>query len=282
MWRGLLRRLVAAAQAEGDDCGPIQEPTFTQISTAAWDPDRQGVGSSGWIGDLASSALTIPSAASSPTNRYFFRLCGGQIADGMAARVVEFAQYLAIGSVMAGGGGVGFVPVSCQVLSPLWSFVDGNVAWGLTWRRWNGLQEPPDGLIRPPATSRRLEGLDSALLFEGATPTPYVPAAGGIWPGSPIGSLGLIRDVRSPWGKNTVSFDFTVEGPAEIIAWASVKQTNPETRPSLPAPTDLGAICQEDRFVLEYPDAIYRKIAASLTLEIGPLATAARYRERAR
>jgi hypothetical protein len=63
--------------------------------------------------------------------------------------------------------------------------------------------------------------------------------------------------------------DIEIEGPCAIELYASVQQTNPSTRPTIPTltATQLALLPPEEQFVAAFPSAVYTKIAGSLIFE---------------
>jgi hypothetical protein len=207
------------------------------------------------------------------------RLCGWSIPPGMAARVIAVGEYTEIGLLIDQEEGGGRYPLRRDVVSPGWTFPDGNIARGIT----QMAPEQPSNLLSdagsPPSTTRNVYGLSPGLIYQGASPVPYLAPAGGLFPGSPIGgSLGLWRDGRFRWSFSSSPMDYAVEGPCNLVYWASIRQTDPEARPvlELPPEPDLGALLVEDRFVLQFPDAVYTRIGGFMVIETGPTSRYAR------
>ena len=59
-------------------------------------------------------------------------------------------------------------------------------------------------------------------------------------------------------------------GNSIVALYATVLQTDPDTRPVLPAPEDIFSLNQEERFILANPNARYWSIAGSLILQEVP------------
>lgn len=242
-----------------------------------YDPDLQGVGSTPWR-DTSSSLLFIPTF---PTlfnkTRYLFRLATVIVPDGGTCRLKGIRQALTIGTLAdASGQDAGQIPVERDVVSPFWKFPDGNVSWHVT------VQPHPVVSVdrrldaaQAPSTSPALYGVSDALLYTlDDSGDPYVAPGGGIPPGTPLGSLGTLLDMRYPWYSQATrnDMDVWVEGSSQISLFAAVKQTDPETRQSLAEPIDyadapLGGL-PEDQFLSLVPGAIYRHIGGSLIVEV--------------
>lgn len=260
--------------------------TIVELVSVAGDVDLQGVGSSPYIGDTAQTGIRIPSAPSDPTNRYFFRLCGIEIPSGGSIVVRGIRQYLEIGAYWSGPGNpLGSVPslippnypLMLEVVSPFWHFSDGNVSWHL--RHHDNLFPNFTDALQQPNTSPTLRGTDTAMLYNRLAP--YAPAAGGVPPPKDVDRLGTLHEIRYPWDNTDWTLETAVSGPGLVVFYASVKQTNPETRPQVPLITDVGAIRPEDRFLIATRDprgsegqpsetAIYQRIAGAMTVELFP------------
>lgn len=270
-FRAALRRFLGGDRLE-------HEPTLIHVSSAGYNAELAFVGSSpfGAPIDAYSTFLdvppreTVPNLLTGDSNRYLFRLCGWSIPVGHAARLVGVGEYTEIGYTQAAPEGGSRYPVRRQVVAPGWAFPDGNVSRGIT--TVNPVQNPS---ILPfsqvPSASQNVSGITPALLYQDPI-IPYTPPAGGRFPGSPLPGLGLWRDGRFRWSFASSPLDYAIEGPCDLVYWASVRQTDPETRPvlSLPPGADLGALEVEDRFVLQFPLSRYTRIGGFMVLEVGP------------
>lgn len=260
----------------------FQEPRVVEASTSAFDPDRQGVGSSSYVGDAGNSVLFIPQTATTADTRYLFRLCGIAVPAHGKAKIIGVRQYATIAQAIA---------VSARddswssilerpIETPTWSFTDGNIAWHLRVQRGAEGKNTifPVGFVPQPNWSLNSYSTESGLMP--STLHGLDPASGNSPPGEPVGSLGTFRDIRFPWIGNAHSdaFGFEVVGPAIISLWASVRQTDPSTRaflPSASAPTDKTGLTPEDRFLLSFGDppgnlVRYRHIGGSVVANVGP------------
>lgn len=230
--------------------------------------DFLAVGSSPYPGDIGATGVTVPAAPSAPGERYLIRLCGFEIPGGYRARILGIRQLVLLRAEVVieneSPPSEEFqLPIEIEQESPLWAFPDGNVSWHL-------VQVPDDafGLGYDPAgqangRSPSMNSLSSAEVYiVGGTGKSIIPL------GTPVANLATWRDIRYPWGNTTWNQDTRVVGPGKVILYASVKQTDPATRPIRRSPLDLGAIRKEDRFLLEYPDsARYGRIAGALMVE---------------
>ncbi len=123
-----------------------------------------------------------------------------------------------------------------------------------------------DGFIYQDSTS-------PALLYQVAAP--YSPPNGGRPWGTPIGaSLGNIHDLRYRWRADNSEYalDIPLPTPCDVIFFASVRQNDPETNPSLAESTDItqqfSALSPEDQFVVAYSEfAQYGSIAGALVFD---------------
>lgn len=268
----MLRRLLQALRG----LGLWQNPSLTQQASAGFDSSLVLVGSSpfGTPFDSSSSFLEVPAVPSAPGNRYLFRLCSYAVPPGKSARIVAIGQYTEIAALVPDTVRGGVYPVRREVLTPGWAFTDGNEARGLTTRKTP--DSPP--LVRDPgqlpSTTPNLYGFTPALIYQpapGGGPVPYTAPGGGRWPGKIVQGLGLWRDKRFPWVLSGASLDYSIDGGCTVDYWASVKQTDPATRPQLTGTIDdPGALGPEDRTVLQFPGTQYSRIGGYMVLEVGP------------
>lgn len=262
----------------------FQVPEVLEASTSAFDPDKLGVGSSPYTGDAGNSWLFVPQTATASNARYLFRLCGFAVPPNGKARLIGIRQYLTIAqetTVRLPEVDEWVYVNERPVVTPGWSFSDGNVSWHV--RVQTGPQTEitnfPSGVTPQPGWSMNLYSTDSSIVLR--RPPALAPANNGVPPGQPIGSLGTFRDLRFPWIGNAHSdaFGYEVVGPAMITFWASVKQTDPATRPYLPqasAPDDISSLTPEEQFLLAFGDppnnaVMYRHIGGALVANVGPI-----------
>lgn len=254
-------------------------------SSAAFDPDNEGVGST-YLNDPAASRIFIPEAPTGRNARYLVRLAAIAVESYQKIRINGIRQAIGIGCMLRGTNGDDEpiqYPLEMDQISPFWRFTDGNVAWGL-----RVLPGPPAthgprqrGVgVGPGEGTDYASGTDSCRLVN-INPTLNAPA-NGYFPGKPAGSLGLFRDLRYFWRAQggIYSIDYEVEGPCIVGLYASIKQTDPETRQSLISlvPNDYIPPTPEDAFVLDLerrqlPPARYRHISGAIIAEIGQIST---------
>lgn len=250
-----------------------EKRAVVEVVTAAYDDDALGVGTSPYRGDLSTTGLRVPALASTPDDRYLFRLAAAVVSQkrsvvlrGIRTLVTMRQEYLDEATHST------FV-FEREVESPLWNFRDGNVSFHLRWsypsqaRRFAADADP----AHLPAMSPSSWGLDSALLY--APPAAvYTPLGGGIPPGRGVDYLGTWRDNRFPWHRTSWDLQIPIIGPGVVTLYASVKQTNPTTRPQMPVfmnpVTDGWRV--EDQFLLQHTQAVYGHVAGALTLELFP------------
>lgn len=245
----------------------LKRGSRAEFVSEAISDDFLAIGSSPRLGDIGATGVSIPAAPSAPGNRYLIRLCGFDIPGGFTARICGIRQLITLRAevviVEESPPSEEFqAPIQIEQESPLWTFPDGNVSWHL-------VQVPDDAFknnydpVQVSGRSPVMNALSSAEIYvPGTTPKSVVPF------GTPVANLGTWRDLRYPWSNNQWTLDNRVVGPGKVILYASVKQTNPETRPVRRSPLDLGAIQREDRFLLEYPDsARYGRVAGALMVE---------------
>lgn len=260
-----------------------RDRTVVETSSAAFDPDSQMQSTSPYVGDVASTFLFVPQAATTQLDgRYLFRLAALAVPPYGRARIMGLRTHLTIGQPVrvTSGRDVWTYVEEFPVVTPGWSFKDGNVSYHLRVLRGPS-QDRTSSLVLPPGQSTMLYGMDSSLLVAANNPR-YVAPNGGLPPGQAVGSLGTFRDQRFPWNRQGAETDlgYEVDGPAIVGLYASVWQTDPATRIQLPAanvPTDVGALCPEERFLLAWGDSggeggqnfvAYRHIGGALIAEL--------------
>lgn len=252
-----------------EDSRWAQRRSVVEVVSAAADTDKLAIGSSPWLGDYAGTGIEVPLAATAgPTNRYLFRLCGLYVPSGGAVRIIGLRTLatLRAGFQAAQGGNTYFVEK--EIVSPLWSFLDGNISWHLRWLPARSHRNAW-GAGGPAGTSANLNGVDSALLYNNLAP--YVAPAQGLPPGRDVEYLGTWRDMRFPWHETNWNLDIPLIGAGKVVLFASVFQTNPETRFRLPAIADPGALRPEDRFLQAYPlNCVYGHVGGAITFEMNP------------
>jgi hypothetical protein len=258
-----------------------------ELASQSFDPDRQAVGGSPYVGDMANLGIVVPAApTTSQSNHYMMRHCGVQVPGGheivihairqlATIRQVETIDTLieidGVGSEQLPGSVILPVerPAELEVTSPGWSFVDGNISWHL---KFLGDRETAffDSSGQTFGTSPDLYGTDSALCYSGAGPSPYTAPNGGIPPGRPVPGYDTWRDMRFPWGSDDFNAHIRVRGPGVVVLWSSVHQTDPVTRPVLVV-ADPGALRPEDRFLATFQRARYGRVAGALIVETLPI-----------
>lgn len=254
-------------------------------SSAAFDPDNEGVGST-YLNDPAASRIFIPEAPTGQGSRYLVRTAAIAVEAYQKCRIRGIRQAIGIGCMLKGLNRANEpiqYPLEMDQLSPFWRFTDGNVAWGL-----RILPGPPATRaprrrapgLSPGENTDYASGTESAQIVD-INPARNAPAA-GFFPGKAIGSLGLFRDLRYFWRAQggIYSIDYEVAGPCIIGLFASIKQTNPVTRQKLIdlVPNDYIPPTPEDAFVLDLErrgmePARYRHISGAIIAEIGQITT---------
>lgn len=277
--------------------GTSQGRQRVEIAACGIDEENQIIGSDPY-GGLSSVGLripTLPSTAGDTRSRYLMNLVTLTLPEGRRLRLLGYRQLLTIGLIQGTPASPpGPRVIELDVTDPFFRFTNGNVSWHL---RQMGLTEPFQP-IRPgnarnmsltvggtPAPLQNLAWKMSdtpALLFQSiTTPTgdPFyvdltayqAPNAGRPW-GRDLSGLGTFHDLRTQWRQANAwtSLDIPVEGPTRIQFAASVFQTNPQGRavitPPVADPTG-SSLSREERFILNYPTAIYWRIGGSLIVE---------------
>jgi hypothetical protein len=239
-----------------------------ELVSSSFDPDKAGVGSSPYVGDMASTGVRVPEApTTSQSNRYLIRLCGVQIPAGRALILHGLRQAATIRCTQALDNCTTIVAPELEVTSPFWSFADGNISWHLRLipNRFAPAVADP---AQQPGTDPNLNRLDSALLYVPPL-TPYTAPNAGIPPGAAADLLGTWRDMRFPWDNTDWDLHALIVGPYNLVFYASVHQPDPTNR-RVAVVADPGALRPEDRFVAQFQQAIYGRVAGAMTFETLP------------
>jgi hypothetical protein len=272
------------------------EPQIVEIATSGIDESMQSFGSdpwggSSWVGlripTLATELLAVP-WQSAQDSRYLLMLAAFSLSEGVKARVLGYRQMVRIGYTFARNSDLSTSTprtVTQEVKDPAWHFVDGNVSFHLA------DIGPPNNQGYAPDNSSATDlrcfkqgfSMSSAVLYQSATvPNPFYvnltaykpPNKGRPW-GKMLRSGGqaTIYGQRTPWKADHAwsSLGYDVEGPATVVFFASVRQTNPATRTALTVPSPFydGGLSAEEQFLLNFPNAIYHSVAGSLILRVG-------------
>jgi len=237
-------------------------------------------------GTDAYTGLVVPSTPSSEIDdaRYLFVLArasfnsGEQSSTNQGVRLVGIRQYAEIvARISAGsdplsseGAPVGStVTFRKEIVSPLWHPPDGDISWHVMVinkvQRDKRNPSNTDGFIYEDAQS-------PALIYQVAAP--YAPPNGGRPWGKPLAaSLGNIHELRYPWRNqySEYALDIPIPVPCDVVFFASVRQNDPATNPSLidtSASQQFLALCPEDQFLVAYAEtAQYGAIAGSLVFD---------------
>jgi hypothetical protein len=252
---------------------------------------------------LSTAALTTSNGPPQWQNRYLFQACQYSVGEGSVGRIVGWRQLVTIGVELtvplpqnpqgpqAPAAPNGKRAVEQLVTSPFWHFPDGDVSFHVTKMAGPNMQgaafhSPPPAAV-PAGTAFRWS-MSPGLVWEAITLpagdpfyvdlTAYRPPnAGRPW-GQPLndGHLKSITDVRTQWLTHGAwsSLDLGVEGPATIIGWISVAQTDPTSPlraiPGFPPATFYpNGLSDEEQFLLNFPLAQYFRVGMSLVVEIG-------------
>jgi len=231
--------------------------------------------------------------------RYLFNLCSFTLGNGARARIRGYRQYLTIGTtITASPFGTGSIPtyVERPVVTPNWRFTDASISWHIHVIEKRQVPQPslgPQALANVGGIAFRMSDAP-ALLYETIASTSkfYVnltgytpPNRGRPWGRAINSQLGSFYDLRAPWlsGQAWDSLDIPVDGPCQVAFYASMRQTNPGSRPSIVAsqPAGLsvfpGALTPEDQFVtafsvapegFTYGGVVYWRVAGSLIVEM--------------
>lgn len=241
-------------------------------------------------GDTGFMGLVLPASVSvDRQHRTLVRLCSVVVPAGMVGRVLSIGQLLTIAACVPAlepldrQGGQRTSPcdppsihLERPVITPWWTFPDGNVSWHLrtfTEGRQPGL--PPNPGI--PTWDNSVMGTQAAIMVAAWPPAAFAPTNAGIAPGLDMSPFGTWHSMDFSWPGATIDMAPQPEfrGPGVIAMFASVYQTDPSTRPA-PAvgagpeqmTVDAGLV-PEDRFLLAFPDtARYYRIGGRMVVEI--------------
>jgi hypothetical protein len=233
-----------------------------EVSTVGIDEALAGLSSDPFGASVPTSlGLRIPAFVPANGERYLFLLASREVVARQRVRVRGWRQYLTIG--YNGASGVPSNPVELAVTTPNFRFPDGNVSWHLV-REPGPLSNAT--LLRPNTDLASFMFADSstpALLYQSYTQsantgfymlnlTSYVAPTQRRATWEPIAaSLGNVRDLRAPWddAHSWNSLDVNVQGPCRVSLYASVLQTNPNTRSNPVIPVTGGP--PEQRFIAD-------------------------------
>jgi hypothetical protein len=269
-----------------------------EIVSSGIDEALQGVGSSPF-GGLSWTGLRIPSLATPPARpdlRYLFLLCSFSVSEGEVARVVGFRHGWSLGFFDSVHNRI----VEQDVISPWFKGNDFNVSWHL---RKMLINEPvragfsgtiPVGARAPLQNLASIWSPSPALLFQpvgtvvaAGNPfyatgmTAYVPPnAGRPWGVPAAPEYGTFNDLKTQWrdGSDWASADIPIPGPARVAFFASVAQSNIQTRVNLTLPATavtppntvlnfpLG-LSPEEQFLQAFPNAIPWRVCGALCVE---------------
>lgn len=255
-----------------------------ELVSIGTDSALQALGSDPY-GDLTWLGLRVPAfVTSGPENRYLFQHCTFSVGEGVNARVRGIRMGWSLGYQQANPG-----PrvVEQWVDTPGFKLPDGNVSWhmrllsqGMPNVSQPATQDPLAGGQQPSLAFR--DAGTPALLFEtAATPSPfytdltaYTPPNGGMpWGQDLAPGLGTFYGLKSKWTDAHAwhALDVPVQGPARVVVYSSVQQSDPQTRPTLTVPNPFvatGGLSPEEQFLINFPNAIIWRVAFAMIVEI--------------
>jgi len=252
------------------------------VYTSSPDPTNQFVGGGPTLGDLGNTGIVLPATPTiSQLNRYLVRLCGIRIPPDVKAVIKGIRQYVTLGAEVPldDSDNPKIFVWEKQITTPTFKFSDGNIAWFLT---KNGPQQSsgenplPSSLASPPlGYIQEIFGVTPGILYnqlpQAIAPQPYIPPFSGTPPGVIVNNqFGVWRDIRYVWQRfsMTDNIDYEIQGPGDLCFWASVYQTNPDTRLKPSNLINCCAVAPEDAFFAEFPDlARYYRIAGELLVD---------------
>lgn len=256
-----------------------------EVSTTGFDENLQLVGSDPF-GGSSWTGLRVPTLPTPDTNhRYLMMLASFSLGERAKARIVGYRQLVKIGLKQAGAPGAASYIEELLVEDPTWHFQDGDVSFHL-----QQLGPPNNQGFAPPdkgpfdVRNFKFRWCETpAVLYQTATLidpfyvnlTAYKPPNLGRPWGRPLrnGQQGTFVDLRTQWQTHGAwhSLNVPLDGPDTIALFASVRQTNPSTRPTLTLPGTVfqRGFAREELFLQNFPTAIYWRVAGSLIVELG-------------
>jgi hypothetical protein len=281
----------------------LERPRQIEIASSGFDEYLQLVGSDPFAGPSPNSVgLRVPGlptpalSAGGAQLRYLFNLASFTVGDGACVKIRGYRQLATLGFAQKQGSeeDATVYVVEQEIVSPFWRFTDGNISWHIHVFGGPNASDVPKGVTAPytdvarDVVSYKRYWADSPCLLygpgSGAAPgniyqniATYVPPNNGKPWGSAIASKqGTFYDLRTPWRTHGAldSLDIPVRGPATVAFFASVRQSNPETRDALSPPGGdestfyAAGLSAEEQFLLNFPDAIYWRVGGSLILEL--------------
>ena len=264
-----------------------------KVATMSPDTGKALIGTSPYPGDYGYLGVLIPAIVSiNYRTRHLIRLCSVAIPDGGLGRVLSLGQLLTLGACVPAAEGeqqgeprqrtspcdLPSIRVERPVLTPWWSFQDGNVSWHLMRFEGGRSQALLPNTLGVPGQDNDLFGTDSALLVNAfSPPAVYAPLNQGVPPGTGVDRYGTWHSLDYPWPGRDIDLSQQpeVRGPCVLSLFASVYQTDPEHRlhpavgSGIEQITSYDGLVDEDKFVLSYPDtARYYRVAGAMEVEI--------------
>jgi hypothetical protein len=265
----------------------VSRPHY-EVATAGIDEAFQLI-TSDPFGGSSNVGLRVPTTPTNPdgSNRYLMLLASFEVPEGTNARVIGFRQGLWLGAKQtADEGGAPTRVIEQLVTDPAFHLQDGNVSWHMHVLPRGQLPFPGGQSFTPGRRSASFRFSNApALLYENGsdfganpyylTPVSYVPPNSGKPWGTPLrNDLGTFYDLRTEWASHGAwhSMNEPVEGGGDgtiVALFASVKQTDPNSRVALVPPGTIytGGISAEEQFLLNFPAAVYWRVAGALIVE---------------
>lgn len=241
----------------------------------------------------AYTGLVVPATPSSAINneRYLFLLArasfrsGEQNPEHCGVRLVGIRQYAELVARLparespldseSGPPTDATVTFRKEIESPLWHLPDGNISWHVM------IVNVVSRDTRNPANADGFTYQDArspSLLYQTGAPdgTGYTAPNGGRPWGTPLAaSLGNIHELRYHWRTDVSEYalDIPIPTPCDVLLFASVRQNDPATNPTLDSNSDsgcaiFGALSPEDQFMVAFNDVVqYGTIAGSLVFD---------------
>lgn len=263
-----------------------------EVSTYGFDPDLCGLGSDA-DGSLNAPGLRVPLLATTARNQRYLFQCATVRLGGAPIWLVGMAEMLTLYEDTAAG-----TPPVAPVEKLIGRPGSGNPLYHLPDATWSFHLRHVRTMPRPswanqnPLTAEsfawRFSGSAPALVFETATfaaanldanghpdnytaLTGYAPPWGGSPPGVDVGGFGNFSSIEHPWDDPSLQAiePIAVSGGGALILYASVWQSNPETRATVTWPGSMPGDPQlpEPAMVSGFTNSIYGRVGGKLIME---------------
>lgn len=254
-----------------------------EIATTGIDEQLQNL-SGDPFGGSTSVGLRVPTLATpDKDSRYLFLGASFSLGEGHHAKILGWRELATLGAVTTAASEEGperFVEM--EITSPTFRLPDGNISYHL--HRLG----PPNARGWPQIPASNTTDLRSfvrrwadgpALLYESYTIpagnqfyvdiTSYTPPNRGQPWGEPVGQLGTMYDLRTPWREDMSwhALGIEVEGPGTFAMFISVRQGAGVSGVTPAVGVGFPSCMCEEQFLAAFPGAIYWRVGCSLVVD---------------